>query len=353
MREMRIAAYISGHGFGHLSQMAPVLNRINELRPDSRFLIRCPLPEAEIRARLDFDFELDPVQVDVGVVQKNAVEEDREASLKQMGQWIGSMDTQIGCELQQMRKFRPTCILSDISPLAFPVASILGVPGIALASLDWHAIYSDWLAEEHPILTSLAEAYGVCDLLLAPPMSMDMKVFRRRQEIPLIAARPAGAPSLPKSSKKSALVLFGGAGRPPFELSALAAMPEWRFLLPDAPGDLPENVERIVFHRGLRPIDLMPCVDAVLCKPGYGVLSECWRTGTPIAWVERPDFPEFPMMKQWLDDIFPASGMSRTDFRLGNWRLALETACSSNRRYPPLQQDGAQVAADIILAMKY
>jgi len=350
---MRIAAYISGHGFGHLAQTAPVLNRINELRPDCRFLIRCALPEDEIRARLNFSFELDPVQVDVGVVQKNAVEEDRDASLKQMEQWIGSMDVQIGCEIALLKKFRPTLVLSNISPLAFPAANVLGVPGIGLASLDWHTIYTHWLAADHPVVTALAEAYGTCDLLLTPPMSMAMSVFPRRQEIPLIAAYPAAAVLPGKSGRRTALVLFGGSGRPPFELSALAAMPEWYFLLPDAPDALPENVERIKFSRELRPIDLMPHVDAVVCKPGYGVLSECWRTDRPIAWVERPDFPEFPLLKGWLEEKFPACGMSRADFRQGNWRQALASACASDRHFPPLGADGACVAAERILAMTH
>jgi len=349
---LRIAVYISGHGFGHLAQTAPVLNRIYALNPASRFLIRCPLPEVEIRARLDFDFELDPVQVDVGVVQKNAVEEDREASLKRMGQWIGSLDTQIGCELQQMRKFRPTLILSNISPLAFPVASLLGVPGIALASLDWHDIYAHWLPPEHSAIRVLADAYGVCDLLLTPPMAMPMRVFPKRREIPLIAGYPTAVALPVTGSSKRALVLFGGAGRPPFDLEALAAMADWQFLLPDAPADLPANVMPVRFGRKMRPIDLMPHVDAVVCKPGYGVLAECWRTVRPIAWVERPDFPEFPMLKGWLDDTFPAAGMSREDFRRGRWRPALEAAVRCDRGYPAVAEDGADVAAKLILSMK-
>jgi hypothetical protein len=59
---MRIAAYISGHGFGHLAQMAPVLNRINQIKPDCQFLIRCDLPEVEIMARLDFLFDIESTQ---------------------------------------------------------------------------------------------------------------------------------------------------------------------------------------------------------------------------------------------------------------------------------------------------
>ena len=331
--------------------MAPVLNRIHELRPGCHFLIRCPLPEAEIQARLDFDFELNPVQVDIGVVQKNAVEEDREASLKQMKQWVGSFDAQIGCELQQMRQFRPALILSNISPLAFPVASLLGVPGIALASLNWHEIYAHWLPPEHPVIIRLAEAYSVCDLLLTPPMTMEMGVFPKRREIPLIAAYPADSSSPMRQERRGALVLFGGSERPPFDLTALADISDWQFLLPDAPADLPGNVAPVRFDRIRRPIDLMPHVDAVVCKPGYGVLAECWRTERPVVWVERPDFPEFPVLKSWLDKSFPAAGMSREDFRQGRWQPALEAALGSDRHYPALAEDGAQVAAELILSM--
>ncbi|MDX8405223.1 MAG: hypothetical protein R8K50_03640, partial [Mariprofundus sp.] len=70
---MRVLAYISGHGFGHLAQLTPVLNALYRLQPDCVFLIRCALPEAEIRARLDFDFQLEGTAVDVGVVQKSAI----------------------------------------------------------------------------------------------------------------------------------------------------------------------------------------------------------------------------------------------------------------------------------------
>lgn len=350
---MRIAVYISGHGFGHLAQTAPVLNRIHALRPDCRFLIRCALPEAEIRARLEFGFELEAMPVDTGVVQKNAVEEDREASLKQMSQWLGSMAARIDSEIRLLRTFRPTLLLSNISPLAFPVARALAVPGIAVATLDWHTIYAHWLDAAHPILAGLAGAYGACDLLLSPPMAMDMRVFPRRQQLPLIAPFPSAAPPpFEDSGQKSALVIFGGAGQPSFDLAALAAMPDWRFLLPEAPAeaaDMPGNVRTVRLDRARRPIDLMPHVDAVVCKPGYGVLAECWRTGTPIAWVERPDFPEFPVLKGWLDECFPACGMTQADFRCGNWRPALESVCSLERGFPDVTGNGAHAAADILI----
>jgi hypothetical protein len=347
---MRIAAYISAHGFGHLAQIAPVLNRIYQLEPDCQFLIRCALPEVEIEARLDFPFDIESTPVDVGVVQKSAIEEDRPASELQMKHWISEMDMYIEREIRLLRDFQPSLVLSDISPLAFPAARALSIPGIGIATLDWHTIYSHWLPENDPTLTSLAAAYHDCDLLLEPPMAMDMAVFPKRQKISLIAAYPSEIkPPLLKRQSKKALVIFGGSGQPSYDLQALAAMDEWQFLIPDAPAETPGNVQNIHFNSKMRPVDVMPFVDVVVCKPGYGALAECWRTGTPIAWVERPDFPEFPILKSWLNSEFPSCGMSISNFKSGSWLDTLEAARTHAGSFPKLAADGAEAAADIIL----
>jgi len=350
MQEMRIAAYISGHGFGHLAQLAPVLNAIHNLHPDCVFLIRCELPEAELKARLPFNFELDRESVDVGVVQKSAIEEDRDRSILQMRGWLATMDARVQREIVLLRDFAPTLVLSDISPLAFPAAKALAVPAIGLATLDWHTIYSHWLDATDPVLHLLAAAYSACELLLTPPMAMAMPVFGRQQSIPLIAA--TAQPSLyspPTVVGKMALVIFGGTGQPAFDVQALAELDAWHFLIPHASVDAPANVTRIDFGPGLRAVDVMPHVDAVVCKPGYGILAECWQTQTPIAWVERPDFPEFPMLKGWLEQHLPSAGMSRSDFAAGHWGRALDACLLAPFGFPDTGGDGAQVAARICL----
>ncbi|GAV20591.1 hypothetical protein MMIC_P1560 [Mariprofundus micogutta] len=348
---MNIAVYISGHGFGHLAQMAPVLNQISRMRPDSQFLIRCSLPKEEIRARLLFDCEIEQSPVDVGVVQKTAIEEDREASVAGLRAWLDSMDEQLGGEYELLQAFEADLVISDISPLAFPAARALGVPGIGLATLDWFTIYSHWLSDGDPALKQLNDAYRQCDLLLTPPMAMDMHLFPNRIQIPLIAAYPSGR-SCPfeKTHSKTALVIFGGSDQPVFDLQALSVMDEWQFLIPYASDNAPDNVTAIAFGSDMMAVDLMPFVDVVVCKPGYGILSECWRTKTPMAWVERPDFPEYPMLKVWLEDVLPSASMSRSEFAGSKWMHALEAAQIQTRAFPDLKVDGAEAAAGIILS---
>jgi len=347
---MKIAAYISGHGFGHLAQMAPVLIHIHNKHPDCQFLIRCSLPKEEIKARLMFDFEIEQSAVDVGVVQKTAIEEDREASIAGLRQWMDGMDDQIIREIALLKIFHVDLVISDISPLAFPAAKALGIAGIGVATLDWYTIYSYWLEATDPPLEQLKQAYSQCDLLLTPPMAMDMQVFSQRKEIPLIAGTPEKMDRpFEKIRPKTALVVFGGSNQPAFDLQALADMDDWQFLIP-AVSDAPGNVTSIVFGPNLSALDVMPFVDVVVCKPGYGVLAECWTTGTPMAWVERPDFPEYPMLKGWLMDKFPSCGMHRGDFAAGHWLDALEGAAGHPGSFPPISGDGAEIAAEIIIS---
>jgi len=344
---MNLVVYISGHGFGHLAQLAPVLNRLHVIRPACRCLIRCALPQEELQARLDFEFALEQSDVDVGVVQHSAIEEDRDASIRHMRAWVAQFDEYIEREIECVRSFHPTLILSNISPLAFPVAKALHVPGIGLATLDWHTIYAHWLDADDPVIRKLAQAYGACEMLLTPPMAMDMQVFPHQRAISLIAAKPSVVPNpVAGDTRHKALVLFGGCGDPAFDIQALASMDDWLFLMPHVPDAAPCNVKSIGFTSRLRAVDVMPFVDVVVCKPGYGVLSECWQTATPMAWVERPDFPEFPMLKEWLDQHMPSAGMSRDTFRQGAWLETLQSACRCDRSFPALSGNGIASGAD-------
>ncbi len=158
-----IAVYISGHGYGHLSQIAPVLNALHAKKPALQFIIRSDLPENLIRSRLHAPFSLLAGAVDVGVVQKNAVSEDIPATIKAAHAFYDDFDQKTEAEIARLRPLRPELILSDISPLAFPVGKKLGIPSIAVASLDWHDIYRDFLPADDAVLKILQQAHAAAD----------------------------------------------------------------------------------------------------------------------------------------------------------------------------------------------
>ena len=113
----RLAVYISGHGYGHLAQITPVLEALHRKHPDLSLLIRTNINEKTIRCFLSAPFDLLAGEVDVGVVQKNASKEDVPATIKAARDFFSGWEERITKETERLGKYRPNLILSDISPL--------------------------------------------------------------------------------------------------------------------------------------------------------------------------------------------------------------------------------------------
>ncbi len=47
---------ISGHGFGHVAQTAPVLNRLHECMPQLRITVRSNVAAKHLRSRIHIPF---------------------------------------------------------------------------------------------------------------------------------------------------------------------------------------------------------------------------------------------------------------------------------------------------------
>jgi len=345
-----IAVYISGHGYGHLAQIAPVLNRLAVLCPDIHLLLRTALPQPLLASRIRAPFTvISNEAVDIGVVQKSAISEDIPATILAAHGFYADFPDKVEREIELLAAQSPVAVLSNISPLAFPVARTLGIPSTAVASLDWHDIYRDFLAPDDPVLATLERAHAACDLLIQPPLSMPMQSFPNHQSVELIVDDEHPLPPTNRQTQPTALIMFGGAGDPPFDLKALGQMPDWQFLtLNPVPNDAPPNVRQAAIGSGGTAALMTEC-NIVITKPGYGTLAECWLTNTPIAYLPRESFAEYPFLDDWLQSSAPAARMQLQDFINGNWLPAMQQAQACPRLYPPLPASGADQASDLIV----
>jgi len=351
----RLAVYISGHGYGHLAQIAPVLEALHRTHPDLSLLIRTNINEKTIRCFLSAPFELVAGEVDIGVVQKNASEEDVPATIKAARDFFSGWEERITRETERLGKYRPNLILSDISPLAFPVAKKLGIPAIGLCSLDWHAIYSTYLPADDALLGLLANAHGQADVLLQPPLNMPMPSFPNIKRIAPISRHANHDRDEVRrhleltEGERLGMIMFGGAGDPPFNIEALDNISGWRFCIPgDSDAELAAQIRQVSYRGAFSTVDYAAAANAVICKPSYNILAECWRYKIPVIYVPRPDFLEYPYLRNWLQKNAPAVELTVPDFRAGNWQQALDTAVQMPKRYPETNMDGDVRAAEII-----
>ncbi len=360
---MSIVAFVSGHGFGHLAQITPLLHLLKQRFPDWPLYIRSSLSPEIINSRLHVPCTLLAGEVDVGVVQQSAICEDWLTTGQRAADFFAPalFAQRVQAEAERLAALKPRLVLSDISPLAFPVADALDLPSVAIANLDWHDIYQPVLQTTHPeVLQTLTAAHARADLLLRMPWHLPMQTFPRIVDIPLLPQpcrisrqKVRQQLGLCDEQRTVVLVLFGGTPVPAMDLQALADMREYLFLFFSWPEGvaLPVNVRSLDFGKPFSSRVVMHGCDLVLCKPGYGVLSEAWNEGIPVVYAPRPGFAEYACMHDWLQQHAPAVLIDEEALRTANWRAALVQAQTYPHRWPTLAPQAEQAMLDAMVSL--
>jgi UDP-N-acetylglucosamine:LPS N-acetylglucosamine transferase len=94
--------------------------------------------------------------------------------------------------------------------------------------------------------------------------------------------------------------------------------------------------------------DLLASSDALLGKPGYGSFVEAACSGTPVLYVDRPDWPETPVLVEWLHRHGVCREISHGQLQNGDLRETLHDLPRSPLSAPPLPL-GTEQAADWLM----
>lgn len=354
---------MSGHGYGHSTRVAEVLRAVRSLAPDGPLAVVTSGPESLYRRAVPGAFSFRPLECDVGLVQKGALVIDEEATAERWRAFAAGQEARVEREARWLREAGTRVVLGDIPPLAFEAASRAGVPSVALANFSWDWIYRHY-SQRHPALgeaaAEAAASYRRAGLLLQLPFAGDLSAFPRRESVPLVARRPRlerdetrrrlGLPEGPV-----VLLSFGGLGLPGFDPAVLAALPRIRFVMDgrEASGS-PPNVRWIdvetLAGAGAGYIDLVGAADAVVTKPGYGIVSDAIGARTRLIYTERGDFPEYPIMVREMARWLPCRHVSNQDLLGGRLGAAIDDVLAMPFPEPP-DLGGAFVAARRIMSI--
>jgi L-arabinokinase len=354
-----IAAYVTGHGFGHATRTAEVLRQARVLSPRVPVTVIAAAPARLFQAALGADTVVRALACDVGLAQKDALVIDEEATVERCRQFAAAWPALVDEEARWLARAGARVVLGDIPPLAFAAARAAGVPAIGMTNFSWDWVYAH-LARRHPPLREAAEAaaaaYASATGLLALPFAGDLSAFPRRERIPLVARRPAvdkgeARRRLGLGSRPAVLVSFGGLGLPGFGPGSLAGVSEFDFLWSETPGAFPGHVRPLpadLAALGLGYQDVVGAADVVLTKPGYGIVSDAIGARTRLVYTERGDFPEYPVMVREMGEYLPAVHVSNADLAAGRLRDAIARVLAEP--YPPTPDlSGARVAARRLL----
>ena len=357
MALLKIAYFVSPHGFGHAARACAVIEALGRSGRDFRFHIFSTVPRWFFGESLTVDFDYRSVESDVGLVQVSSLEEDLEATVERLNGSLWRDPSAIDGFAAEISGWGCNLVIADISPLGLLVAKKAGLPSVLVENFTWDWIYANYSAAPPRLLDfgkRMASVFSDADLriqttpacspvpgaLSVPPVARAPRTPRRelRQKL----AIPEGEP----------MVLFSMGGVR-WDYDGLTAMSAQSRMWVVVPGGA-EQVRRcgrtilLPFHSSFYHPDLVAASDLVVGKLGYSTVAEIYLSGGALAYLVRPRFPESAVLEEFVEEHLVATKIGEDAFRNGSWACSVERLIDAPQR-PVADVNGADVAAKAIV----
>ncbi len=345
---------ITAHGYGHAAQVVPVLNELGTLVPNLKAILRTTVPPTFFQDRLRIPWERQPVQQDIGCIQKGPLEIDVSGTWTSHFEFHKKWDQRITEESNAMKATGPQVVLADTPYLALCAGREAGIPTVGLANFTWSEALEPFVDSHDPrhsaLLATIRQSYGMADHALRIAPGLPMSSFSRVRDIGPIA-EPAQSRRLDvrrllgvHEHEQVVLIAFGGVPLPSLPWEAMDRMVGYQFVVD---GLTPKPSARIHAREKL-PFTfktLLASTDIIMTKPGYGTIVEAVTLGLPVIYVRRYNFADEAPLVDFLRRYGRGYELPLQDFVTGNWQVALEKLMQTVSPAPPPPCTGAFEAA--------
>ena len=327
---MKIAYFISPHGFGHAARACAVMTAITQHNPDAQFSVFTRVPKVFFEQSLNgtANFTYHPLQTDVGFVQATPMVEDYGGTISALSELYPLRDSLTQATASTLRKENVHLAICDISVLGIEAAKLASIPSVLIENFTWDWIYSGYLDVEprfQSFIEYLKPLYNEATLRIQPePVSIPRSTATR---VPPLA-RPLRAAtgeirkhlSIPEEAPTILCTMGGVPGDFSF-ISRLDSHKGTYFILagtePTTP--LPRNVRAIPHISPLYHPDLVAAADAVVGKLGYSTVAEAYYGRTQFLYLPRPRFPESGIMEEFVKRELNGKAIEPHTFETGEW----------------------------------
>jgi len=365
-----VSYHLSDHGYGHAVRSIGVIRRL---------LGNPRIGKVHLHAAVGKEFVLDqmlaglpakrvrklvlhPFSYDRVIVQKDSVTADREASEMAAERLAEEWEERIFLDAAWLQRAQPDIVLSDMAALPLAAAGMLGMASFAIGNFTWDWIFesmggkgSAWQKLAGLYRKAYGKAFGWFRLPFHP--EVDFPPFRH--------VFPIGPLAKPGRSRRFELArATGAAAGKPWVLLAFASLDwekearrravgendvEFFAMRPLEAGKGRSRHVHVVGQDAMPFSDLVASCDAVVTKPGYGILGDCLANGKPMVYVERPGFREAPVLEQAIARFMTGVKVSYDRFYAGDFAPELATVLSLPwRPRENLPGDGLETLTDLI-----
>ncbi|HSW39114.1 MAG TPA: hypothetical protein VLL97_06445 [Acidobacteriota bacterium] len=349
-----IAYYVSAHGYGHGVRSCNIISAINRLYPPVTVHIVSALPESFLDNRIDArSNSVRAGAFDVGMVQIDSIRVDIDATRAAVDALCSARKELVTREIAFLRERSIDLVVADIPALPFEAAAAAGVPAVAVGNFSWDWIYSDFISRDdrwRGYVEIFREQYAKADLLLRLPFCDEMKTFQCVEDIPLVAS-----PGTPRREeirgmtgcdprKKWILLSFTTLDLDSSALRKIELIDDCEFFTVS-----PLCWDGVAIHvldrRRVTFPDIVASMDAVVSKPGFGILSDCIANRKPLVYADRSDFLEYPILEAAVKKYLRHVHIAAEDLYRGNVRESLDRLWTSAEPQSSLPCGGDLVAA--------
>jgi hypothetical protein len=364
---IRLAYFVSPHGFGHAARSAAVMAALHHLHPALTFDIFTRVPAWFFADSLTGPFTHHDLLTDIGLAQKNSLHEDLAETLHRLGNFLPFDPPRLQSLAAQLQQLGCRAVICDISPLGLAAGRAAGLPTFLIENFTWDWIYEGYLATTNSHRAELVrhiaylggwfeqadyhhiQAQPVCRP--APTAALTTAPISRAAQTPAAdVRRRLGVPQ----QNKAVLLTMGGTPWQYTGLELLQQQPRVTFIIPGHGHEVERRKNLILlpnrsnfFHP-----DIVAAADAVIAKVGYSTLAEVYQAGVPLGYIPRPQFRESAVLADYIDTHLPGQPITEAEFSGGGWLARLPDLLAQPRPAPPRLQGAAQAAQFILQALK-
>lgn len=353
-----IRYYISDHGYGHASRSIALI-RILQRELGAIISIRTHT-SADFISQSLFECQVDKRKNDVGPFMDPFTSSvDTTKTGEQLKTWLQSWDSFVQEETKYCLEHTIDLIISDITPQAFLVAEICGIPSVGVSNFSWDLIYSELFGDTREV-KMIRDAYSSADTALVLPLHEPMSVFKKQHLVPLLT-RPITSPRNEMRAyhhiKPDDIVVYVGSG-----LSVN--------MIPDCLDQLVKSGYKVLlsgnFNYKTDGIIHIPSTvtetqnyigmcDLVVTKSAYSTVSEAIQGKIPLLMYHRDGIAEDPYI---IDPVVSAKiGKATTwsNINSGDWIADIPSLVSLKNHYDTcsdmFMRDGVKECIDYIRSL--
>jgi len=356
---LRIAYFISPHGYGHAARSSAVMEAIHALDPTIHFEIFTQVPRWFFADSLTQPFGYHPLLTDIGLAQKTSLIEDLPETIKRLDGFIPFDPPQLETLARQLEQLECQLILCDISPLGIAVAQEMDLPAILIENFTW-----DWIYQGYPEYSRQMDGhiaylqrlfktadYHIQTKPVCDHRAVDLTTTPVSRKVRSTPAKIRQKLDIPNGAKL-VMMTMGGMN---WDYSFLERLKHLGEIVLVAAGNTEKTEHRgnlilLARNSGIFHPDLVNACDAVVGKTGYSTLAEVYQAGVPFGYVSRPAFREAPVMADFVQATMHGLPFSEAELQNGSWLSKLPELLA----LPRIQRDdgnGADQIARFILSV--